>query len=146
VLHLAHIARHELGVPAINYVDAVRLLPAAGGAGSDGVARVLARAQRFRVHRGVAVALAMSLALGPVGDLQASLDVCGITSGFSRFGVLMASVREILADRRPPRALQLVRKALLVDGPRELLGLALVGIQGHLAHRFRPTPSSPPKL
>lgn len=132
VLHLAHIARHELRVPIINYVDSIRLIDAI----ADGPARVLARARTFRIGRAVASALAMSLTAASEVDLATQLKACGLPSLPARLGAL-PSVREVIADRPLSRPLQIVRKALLVDGPRELAGLLAAGVHGKLAHRFR---------
>ena len=132
VLHLAHIGRHELRVPVINYLDAARLM--------DRLARpheqILARARGFRIRRLVAAALAMSEALIDGRDLGSSLRAAGLT-GIAPLRALLPDTREVLADLPLARPLQVLRKAILVDGPLELMGLLLVGAHGRLAHRFR---------
>jgi hypothetical protein len=117
VIHLGHIARHELMVPVINYVDAARLL--------DRVDRVAIedRARAFRLGRGVRAALAMTDAIVRGAPLE---------------GRLLPSMHEVFAYGRVWRPLQVLRKALLVDGPRELVGLAAVAVYDGLAHRLRP--------
>lgn len=121
VIHLGHIARHELLVPAINYVDAARLMRRVPRAPDV----VLARAREFRLGRGVRAALAMTHALtrGGPDDVPPPAP--------------MPSVAEVLAYRPVWRPIQFLRKALLVEGPAELVGLAVVGTYGHLAHRLR---------
>jgi hypothetical protein len=117
VIHLGHIARHELMVPVINYVDAARLL--------DRVDRVAVeqRAAAFRLGRGVRAALAMTDA---------------IVRGAPLAGRILPSMHEVFAYGRVWRPLQVLRKALLVDGPRELVGLAAVAVYDGVAHRLRP--------
>lgn len=119
VVHLAHIARHELGVPAINYVDAARLVARVPG----GQAAVLERARSFRLTRAVRAALDMTEAL---------------THGRPHGRTLLPSPAEVLAFRRAGRTVQLVRKAALVEGPVELAGLVAAALHTRLAHRFGP--------
>ncbi|WP_428261168.1 nucleotidyltransferase family protein [Haliangium sp.] len=129
VIHLAHIARHELLVPAINYVDAARLLAKVDRAA------VQARARSFRLGRGVAAALAMTDVLTDPGRGLPGAE--GQRAGaLSRR--LMPSVDEVLRYRLMWRPLQILRKAWFVDGPVELAGLVAVGVYDGLAHRFRP--------
>lgn len=116
VIHLAHIARHELMVPAINYIDAARLLRRVDRAA------VLARARGFRLGRAAAAALAMTDAL---------------THGRRLDRRVLPSVREVLAYQPVWRPLQCLRKALLVEGAPELAGLVAVGVYDGLAHRLR---------
>ncbi len=118
VLHLAHIARHELMVPLVNYVDAIRLLSRVDRA------EVKQRAQSFRLGR--AIGATMNIVSALADDVS---DHGG--------RALLPSVAEICALRPVPRRLQLMRKALLVDGAPELLGLMAVGARGHFAHRLR---------
>lgn len=119
VIHLSHVARHELMVPLINYVDAARLLHRLSG---DRGA-VLARARQFRLERAARTAMAMTDAI--------MSNAAGPRSP-------MPPVREVLAYGPVWRPLQCLRKALLVDGPVELAGLAVIGAYGQLAHRLRP--------
>jgi hypothetical protein len=117
VIHLGHIARHELMVPVINYVDAARLLDRVDRAAVE------ERARAFRLGRGVHAALAMTDA---------------ITRGAPLAGRVLPSMQEVFAYGRVWRPLQVLRKALLVDGPRELVGLAAVAVYDGMAHRLRP--------
>ena len=121
VIHLGHIARHELLVPIINYVDAVRLMRRVPGAPDA----VRTRAREFRLGRAVHAALAMTDALTRGGP------------DCSPPPAPMPALAEVLAYRPVWRPLQFVRKAWLVEGPVELIGLAVVGTYGHLAHRLR---------
>jgi hypothetical protein len=120
VVHLAHTARHELRVPAINYIDAARLMARVSGSA------VLARAREFRLGRAVGAAMAMTRALTRGSAL--------------RWPALMSVLPdpgEILAFGPIARPVQLARKISLVEGPAELLGLVAAGLHGNLAHRFR---------
>ncbi|GAB4534260.1 MAG: hypothetical protein Tsb0020_49870 [Haliangiales bacterium] len=123
VVHLGHIARHELMVPAVNYIDAARLLATVE------LPAVYRRAGQFRVARGVRAALAMTHTLTGWPRALAPL---------SARRTLQASPREVLGYRTMWRPLQLVRKLSLVDGPAELVGLLAVGVYDGLAHRLRP--------
>jgi hypothetical protein len=116
VVHLIHIARHELMVPLINYVDGARLLERVPG----GRSAVVARAERFRAGRAVGAALAMTDAMWSERSFPSRL---------------LPDVDEVVRGRAVWRPLQMLRKASLVDGPRELVGLVAVG----LYERFSPT-------
>ncbi len=139
VLHLAHIARHELRVPCINYVDAARLLDEI----PDGRNRVLARARTFRIRRGVAAAITMTeRAAAPTPGQPANAavhlpDIHGKWMDTLAWKQLLPDVTEVLSDRPLSRTIQLMRKVALVDGPRELAGLLLVGAHAKLAHLHR---------
>lgn len=115
VLHLIHIARHELMVPLINYVDAVRLLDRLPG----GREPVVDRAAEFRMARGVRAALAMTDA---------------VWAGRPFDSRVLPGVAEVIRGDAVWRPLQMARKARLVDGPRELFGLVAIG----LYERFAP--------
>jgi hypothetical protein len=127
VIHLGHVARHELMVPVINYVDAARLLQHVDRAAVE------ERARAFRLGRGVRAALAMTGAIAHDGQPEA---VPAAARDVARR--LLPSVEEVCAYGRVWRPLQCLRKALLVDGPRELVGLAAVAVYDGLAHRLRP--------
>lgn len=101
---LAHIARHELAVPAINYVDAARLL------GRADAEVVVERAARARLSRGVATAASRVRALAAGRAIAARL---------------LPGTDEILALASPTRALQIARKVALLEGPGEAVRLAL---------------------
>ena len=123
VIHLAHMARHELRVPLINYIDAVRLLKDAGTGQHHTRRDVVDRAGEFRLGRAITEALAMTDALAAGRSLERSV---------------LPSTNEILSHQRVPRSLQLAQKALLVEGPLELVGLVLIAGYGRIIHRFRP--------
>jgi hypothetical protein len=111
VFHLLHIARHELSVAAIAYVDAMRLLSRLGPAR---VRDVRARARAWRAGAAIDTVLAMidMLAAGAPG-LPRTV----------RWAV-MPRADEIMRHERVPRPIQLARKAALTEGPTELAGLA----------------------
>ena len=114
VLHLVHIGRHELMVSAVAYVDARRLLRRRGVTRD----RVLERAASFRLRRATLAALAMTDAFA-----RATLDV----DWPARAMGILPGPAEVLTAAEVPRARQIARKATLVDGPRELMGLLAVG-------------------
>jgi hypothetical protein len=103
LIALAHIARHELAVPAINFVDAARLLARADASTLE------ERAAAMGLRRAVKAAVAMTAAL-------AAEDPGGPS--------VLPSTTEILALETPPRLLQIARKLALLDGPLEALRLA----------------------
>lgn len=108
-----HIARHELAVPVINYVDVARLW-----ARLDEPARLAfrARARVYRVERACAAVLAMTelLARGERGAPD-------IGPG----SAILPTTDDVLRGGRPRRLRQIGQKLLLVEGPRELVGLAI---------------------
>jgi hypothetical protein len=120
VLHLAHAARHELGVPLINYVDAHRLLTRVP---HD---QVIDRARRYRLGRGVRAAVTMTRAL------------CSRQPDPTAAWHLLPSCRELLARQPVSRPVQLMRKALLLDGPVQLLGLILAYAHARMIPHLRP--------
>lgn len=109
---ILHIARHELAVPVLNYLDVHRLWHRLDGAAR---ARLLARASEYRVARAVGAVLSMTdlLATGRAGHPAV------------RGGWLLSSSDEILLGGQPRRARQVGQKLLLNDGVREVLGLGL---------------------
>jgi hypothetical protein len=131
VIHLGHVARHELMVPVINYVDAARLLARVDRAAVE------ERARAFRLGRGVRAALAMTDALTRDARPDTGFDA-GPAAVLDVSRRLLPSVDEVVAYGRVWRPLQCLRKALLVDGPRELVGLAAVAVYDGLAQHLRP--------
>ncbi len=111
VFHLLHIARHELAVAAIAYVDAMRLLARLGPAR---VRDVRARARAWRAGAAIDTVLAMvdTLAAGDPG-LPRTIR-----------WALMPRADEIMRREHVGRPVQLARKAALTEGPIELAGLA----------------------
>ncbi len=112
LIHLVHIARHELRVELMSYIDAARLLDRLSNQERE---QLLQRASRSRLERAVRVVLEMTDALRNGTDLPDSL-----------FNRLMPSVEELLEFRPVPRLLQLFRKLALLQGPPEFAGLASV--------------------
>lgn len=112
LLCILHIARHELAVPAINYVDVRRLWLRLD---ETGRAEVRARAVEYRVGRPVAAVLSMTelLTAGRPGRIHL------------RGGRVLPDADEILLGHQPARMRQLGQKLLLTDGPREALGLGI---------------------
>lgn len=107
-----HIARHELAVPVLNYLDVHRLwrrlAPEARG-------QLLARASEYRVARSVGAVMSMTelLAAGRSGRP-------GI-----RGGLVLPASDDVLLRAEPRRIRQIGQKLLLNDGVRETLGLGL---------------------
>ncbi len=117
IIHVAHMARHELAVPAINVVDAA-LLRAAAQRGST--CDLDALADRWRIGRGhrAVVRLLEDLAFGRVPSGRG----------------IGPSIDEILAGRRPGRLLQVARKVALTDDLRGVGALVSATIRGRLEH------------
>lgn len=109
LLHLSHIVRHELMVPLSGYVDLSRLLKRL-----DGREELLERCRLFRVGRGAQAVLTLFDALrqGPEGHRGAPFP--------------LPSRSELMKADALRRSRQLVAKLSLVEGPGELVGLALV--------------------
>jgi hypothetical protein len=109
LLHVAHIARHELIVPVINFVDAVRLRT------DDGV--TLAHAWRLvRACEGVD-----SMTRQLLGDESTSR-------------AWEPAIDEVIAGHSP-RAIQIARKILYMDQKRDVLALGWSAFQGFLLRR-----------
>jgi hypothetical protein len=126
LFHLVHLARHELLVSAVAYVDAARLFSRVAAAGAW--AELAERAAAWRLGRAVGAAVAATVDLsGGAVTSSAPLPAPG-TLGRR----LLPSVREIAAGPPAPRGVQLVRKAWLLEGPRELLGLLAVAAHARL--------------
>jgi hypothetical protein len=117
LIHVAHMARHELAVPAINVVDAALLRTASHRANTCDLE---ALADRWRVGRGdrAVVRLLDALAAGRAAG----------------GGSLLPSIDELLAGRRPGRALQVARKLALTDDLRGVAALVSATIRGRLEH------------
>lgn len=112
LIHVAHMARHELAVPAVNLVDAALLREAARGDEVEALAR------RWRVARGRRA----------VGRVLADLGGQRSDSG------VLPDADEILEGRRPGRALQVVRKLALTDDLRGVAALVSATVRGRLEH------------
>lgn len=106
-----HIARHELAVPAINYVDVRRLWDRLT---EDQHARLRARAADYRVTRAVEAVLQMTELLARGASAAPSVGVG------SR---LLLTTDDVLLGVKPRRARQIGQKLLLTEGARERLGL-----------------------
>jgi hypothetical protein len=116
-----HIARHELAVPGINYVDIRRAWSSLSARQRD---LVHVRAARARISKAVRAVLSMT-------ELLASA-----TSGRPCAGPgehWLPTTDEVLSQRPPSRWRQLGQKASLTEGPRELAGLAYAYAAAQLA-------------
>ncbi len=111
-----HVARHELIVPAINYVDVARLW---NRLTEEQRATMWSRAKAWRVARAVAAVFAMkdNLATG-------SPDAPNIGLG-SR---ILPTTTDVLLGTQPKRARQIAQKLLLAQGTRDRLGLGFVTV------------------
>lgn len=111
---LVHMARHELAVPAVNYVDVSRMWNRLDAAERDELFR---RARTYRIERAVAVVLGMT-----------QLLTAG-ARGSPREGALSSifpTTDDVLRGNRPHRLRQIAQKLLLAEGTRERLGLGFV--------------------
>ena len=132
LLHLIHIARHELLVPASAYLDAHRLLTVAGARRGD----VIARARQTRTERGVVAALSM------LGEL-----LMAPAAGPSiRIPSVRTTANQVALLATPRRFRRILTKASLVQGApgagraagRGDRGASLaLGTGSHNARRFR---------
>lgn len=113
LVHVALLARQDLIGPAILHVDAGRLLRRLDAAGRE---LLVARADDWRMRRVLASCLAV---IEHVVGWRAA-----------RPPPWLPDRAEILHGAPPTRGRQLIRKALLVEGPRELAALALATVDG----------------
>ena len=106
-------ARHELAVPAVNYVDVSRMWQRFD-AGQRELLRD--RARDYRVERAVNVVLAMTelLAAGSSGK-----------PGSGRLSAIFPTTDDILRGTRPQRLRQIGQKLVLAQGLKERLGLGI---------------------
>jgi len=107
-----HIARSELAVPVLNYLDVRRLSQRLD---SDARAELERRTRDYRVERSVGAVLAMTelLAAGRAGRPPV------------RGAGLLPTSDQILLGVRPGRARQIAQKLILTEGAREVVGLGL---------------------
>lgn len=111
LLHVAHMGRHEMMVPLINYVDLARLAP-------DAASKDLARTWGLRRSLHAATGC-----LERLSGHAASLEWW------------IPSVSDLIDGREPRRWLQILRKINYVDGSRGLYGLVRAGVEAQ-ARRF----------
>ncbi len=112
LLCMLHIARSELAVPALNYLDVIRLRDRLDAGERDQLAR---RASEYRVARAVSAVRSMTELLAQGRPGRPSV----------RGGTLLPSSDEILAGESPARLRQIGCKLVLSEGVREGLGLGL---------------------
>ncbi len=106
-LHIAHLVRSELMVPLASYIDLSLLMRQAGLPR----VQILRRCEEFRLARGARTVLALH------DVLQHEREVRGTPYP-------LPSTLELVRGRDLMRLRTLMAKAFLVEGPRELLGLA----------------------
>jgi hypothetical protein len=107
-----NIARTELAVPALSYLDVSRLWQRLDGAARASLER---RAVEYRIERSLCAVLAMTelLRAGARGPLPV------------RGARLLPGTDDILLGRRPGRLRQIGQKLVLTEGVRELVGLGV---------------------
>lgn len=145
LLCMLHASRHELAVPAINFIDVHRLWQRLTIAERD---ELQSRATRYRVSRSVIAVLQMTahLAAGrsarPDLGLGSSIQFRTPSSGVLRtpakpgFAIL-PSTDEILVGARPHRMRQIAQKLLLTEGPREIAGLGYAWVAAMVDGGYR---------
>ena len=101
LLHVYHQAAHEFSVPLVTFVDLELMLPADRA--------LVQRAKDFGIARPLAHALHLRDQIFGYA-----------TRAPPPFAAVLPAIAEIARQERPPRALQLVRKAVLFDSPRAL--------------------------
>lgn len=106
-----HIARHELAVPAINYLDVHRLH---GKLDASARATLWTRARSYRIERSIMAVLSMTekLATGASGPPE-----------IGRGAPILPTTDDVLRRMHPRRLRQIGQKLLLTEGTRERLGL-----------------------
>jgi hypothetical protein len=112
---LMHIARHELVVPLLSYLDASLLLRRLSPHERLELER---RARRYEVARAAAVVQAMLDALAQ----EASALSAGVLGPAMR--ALLPTPDQVLALRHSARARTIAQKLVLTQGPKELVGFA----------------------
>jgi hypothetical protein len=110
---MVHIARHELGVPLLNYVDIARLTARLDAAERAELDR---RSREFEVTRAIAAVRSMTelLTTGAAGHPALGLGA-----------TVLPSTDDVLLGVRPGRAHQIAQKLLLTDGPLQMARLGL---------------------
>jgi hypothetical protein len=111
ILCMVHASRHELAVPAINFLDVHRLWQGLSLGQRD---ELLARAQRYRLRRSVTAVLQMTENLAAGRSERPDLG---------RGSRILPSTDEVLRAAPPARLRQIAQKLLLTEGPREIAGL-----------------------
>ncbi len=108
---MLHMARHELAVPILNYLDVWRMW---NRLDADERTTLLSRARGYRIERTVAMVLRMTemLAAGAHGS-----------PGEGRLSTILPTTDDMLRGTHPHRLRQLAQKLLLTEGTRERLGL-----------------------
>lgn len=125
LLCIVHIVRHELAVPALNYVDVFR-----AHAALDETQRSLLEKRTIdaRVARAVEAVLSMTRMLA---GQQRGRPHLGPAS------IVLPTTEDVLTAKRPTRPRQIATKFFLVEGPRELAGLGYVYIKTYVDGRWR---------
>ena len=123
LFHFANLARHDLIAPLLSFVDAGRLLRRLDGTGWG---RLHERASAWRFRRVFSTCL--SVVEHVIGWRE------------RRTPRWLPSKAEVLRGGLPPRPVQLARKLLLLEGPRELAALGITVADGLL--NARPTPGN----
>jgi len=108
---MVHIARHELAVPLLNYVDVARLTARLDAAEREELDR---RARAFEVTRAIAAVRSMTglLATGATGH-----------PALGPGSTVLPTTDDVLRGVRPRRARQIAQKLLLTDGPLQIVRL-----------------------
>jgi hypothetical protein len=120
LLCLLHMARHELAVPVINYLDVARLWRRLD---PDERAILHERARASRISRAVAAVLSMTELLA--------------RGASDRPRALLPSTDAILVGAKPERLRQLAQKLLLTEGPLEAAALGWMYVQTYVDGRRR---------
>jgi hypothetical protein len=111
IVCMVHVARHELAVPLLNYVDVARLTARLDAAERVELDR---RAREFEITRAIAAVRSMTglLATGAAGHPALGLG-----------SLVLPATDDVLRGVRPRRARQVAQKLLLTGGPRQIARL-----------------------
>jgi len=118
LFHFANLARHDLIAPLLSFVDAARMLRRLDAGGRGELRR---RARQWRFERVLEACI------------TAVENACGWRA--ERAGWWLPSRDELLDGAPPWRPVQLGRKLMLIEGPRELLAFGGAVVDGWLAAR-----------
>lgn len=115
LFHFANLARHDLIVPLVSFVDAARMLRRLDG---DQRCDLMRTASCWRFAR----------------VLRACIEAVEVTCGWRARGRWWLPPRDqVLSGELPRRPVQLGRKLLLIEGPRELVAYGHAVVDGWLA-------------
>lgn len=119
LIHFAHIARSELYVPALAYIEGALLLELLSPAEHS---ELSTRARAYRIDRGIRSSI----------EMTRSLTTAERWKPGAAWARTLPQPDEVLAGDLPPRPIQILRKLALCDDARSAAGL----VGGAIIERF----------